>query len=73
MKLKSLVVFSLTLILMGIGNPDLGKKKAVTCAACHGEDGNSQVGLWPSLAGQNFKYLKQQLRQQTKIRKKQNK
>ena len=61
MKLKSLVVFSLTLILMGIGNPDSGKKKAVTCAACHGEDGNSQVGLWPSLAGQNFKYLKQQL------------
>ena len=47
---------------MGAGNAELGKQKTATCVACHGEDGNSQVGLWPSLAGQNFKYLKNQLR-----------
>ena len=46
---------------MGAGNAELGKQKTATCVACHGEDGNSQVGLWPSLAGQNFKYLKNQL------------
>jgi len=46
---------------MGVGNADLGKQKASTCVVCHGEDGNSQVGLWPSLAGQNFRYLKKQL------------
>ena len=39
-----------------------GKQKSSTCIACHGEDGNSQVGLWPSLAGQNQKYLTKQLK-----------
>ncbi len=32
------------------------------CAACHGSDGNSLAGLWPSIAGQNYKYLLKQLR-----------
>ena len=61
MKLRNFIVLGFAILLLGVGNPELGKQKANTCIACHGEDGNSQVGLWPSLAGQNFKYLKKQL------------
>jgi len=43
-------------------NPESGKEKVAVCSACHGLDGNSVVGLWPSLAGQNEKYLVKQLR-----------
>ena len=32
-----------------------------TCVACHGADGNSVNPKWPSLAGQNKKYLLKQL------------
>mgnify|MGYP001337451799 CR=1 FL=1 len=35
--------------------------KTATCAACHGKDGNSPNGIWPSLAGQGAKYLAQQI------------
>jgi cytochrome c553 len=34
-----------------------GKAKSVTCAACHGPDGNSTVTTFPRLAGQNEDYL----------------
>ncbi len=34
-----------------------GKVKAVVCAACHGADGNSQVTIYPKLAGQYKNYL----------------
>ena len=61
MKLRNFIVLGFAVLLLGVGNPELGKQKANTCIACHGEDGNSQVDLWPSLAGQNFKYLKRQL------------
>ena len=61
MKLRNSMIVLFALILMGAGNADLGKQKTYTCVACHGQDGNSQVGLWPSLAGQNSKYLKKQL------------
>jgi len=39
------------------GSVDAGAKKAATCAACHGADGNSQNPEWPNLAGQNARYL----------------
>ena len=39
-----------------------GKAKAERCAACHGADGNSTVGTYPSLAGQTARYLYLQLR-----------
>jgi cytochrome c553 len=39
-----------------------GKAKAERCAACHGPDGNSAVGTYPSLAGQTARYLYLQLR-----------
>lgn len=43
------------------GNKEQGQAKAVTCAACHGVDGNSVNPEWPSLAGQNARYTAEQL------------
>lgn len=43
------------------GSVEAGKAKSITCAACHGADGNSVNPAWPNLAGQNAKYLLQQL------------
>ena len=57
----SLVIFS-ALFLLGAGDPKSGESKVAVCSACHGADGNSVVGLWPSLAGQNEKYLLKQLK-----------
>ena len=51
-----------SVLFLGAGNPESGKEKVAVCSACHGADGNSVVGLWPSLAGQNEKYLLKQLR-----------
>ena len=39
------------------GNVAVGQGKSQTCAACHGEDGNSQVASNPRLAGQREGYL----------------
>ena len=33
----------------------------VTCSACHGNDGNSQITLYPKIAGQRADYLYQSL------------
>ena len=44
------------------GDAEAGKKLVSACSACHGADGNSLAGIWPSLAGQNYKYLLKQLR-----------
>ena len=35
------------------GSAEAGQAKSVTCAACHGADGNSSNPEWPSLAGQH--------------------
>ena len=43
------------------GNVENGKAKSVTCAACHGVDGNSAIPMNPKLAGQHAKYLVKQL------------
>tara|TARA_B100001123_G_scaffold223284_1_gene251375 strand:- start:1366 stop:1962 length:597 start_codon:yes stop_codon:yes gene_type:complete len=61
MDFKKIVIPFLAIFFLGLGNVQSGKDKSESCIACHGEDGNSLVGLWPSLAGQNFKYLKKQL------------
>ena len=61
MKLRLLIILAASLVTIGAGNADSGKDKVATCTACHGQDGNSMVGLWPSLAGQNAKYLVKQL------------
>lgn len=43
------------------GNAKAGQTKAATCAACHGADGNSTVGMFPRLAGQSAAYIYEQL------------
>lgn len=43
------------------GSVDAGQAKAVTCAACHGVDGNSANPLWPVLAGQHPAYIARQI------------
>ena len=62
MKLKNLIILTAAIFVLGAGDPNSGKEKVAVCSACHGADGNSVVGLWPSLAGQNEKYLVKQLR-----------
>ena len=44
------------------GNPEAGKEKARTCAACHGPDGNSAAPNFPRIAGQHYDYLVKALR-----------
>lgn len=43
------------------GDKAAGKQKSATCAACHGEDGNSINAEWPKLAGQHEDYIVKQL------------
>lgn len=38
------------------------RKAAEVCAACHGPDGNSTLGRYPSLAGQTARYIYLQLK-----------
>ena len=44
------------------GDPEAGRAKALTCSACHGQDGNSVNPEWPNLAGQHEKYIVKALR-----------
>lgn len=44
-----------------MGSVDAGRTKSVTCAACHGADGNSVTPDWPMLAGQHATYIVRQL------------
>ena len=41
---------------------EAGRAKSQVCAACHGADGNSMVGTFPSLAGQSWRYIYIQLK-----------
>ena len=43
------------------GSAEAGQARSVTCAACHGPDGNSVNAAWPSIAGQNGPYILKQL------------
>ena len=56
------VVFVLGCGAAQAGNPDAGKEKSRTCAACHGPDGNSPAANFPKLAGQHYDYLVKSLR-----------
>ena len=42
-------------------NPELLKKNAMACTACHGDKGISVNPDWPNLAGQHARYLLKQL------------
>ncbi|MGI5309992.1 c-type cytochrome [Rheinheimera sp. WS51] len=64
------LLFPLTLVfgLIGTahafdGNAEAGKAKSTTCVACHGTDGNSQVDMYPKIAGQHASYLYKQLKE----------
>lgn len=58
-----LVLFFSSLAVHAGGDPQAGKQKSATlCSACHGPDGNSINPAWPSLAGQNERYLLSQMR-----------
>ncbi len=43
------------------GSVEAGEAKAAICMGCHGQNGNSAVPEWPSLAGQNAAYTREQL------------
>lgn len=43
------------------GDPEAGKEKSMTCAACHGQDGNAMVDIYPKIAGQHESYIAKQL------------
>lgn len=58
MALSSLATFA-----VNAADIEAGKAKSAVCAACHGVDGNSSNGAWPSLAGQHASYLSKQLRE----------
>jgi cytochrome c553 len=42
-------------------DPEAGRRKATSCAACHGPDGNTTTAGMPSLAGQPAMYTHWQL------------
>lgn len=46
---------------MAAGNAKDGQAQAAICSACHGADGNSPTGAFPSLAGQHESYIVKQL------------
>ena len=46
---------------LAAGDPAAGQTKSMICSACHGADGNSSNGDYPSLAGQVPGYIAQQL------------
>ncbi len=52
----------LTTVAYAAGDPEVGATRAVTCIACHGQDGNSVNGEWPKLAGQHEQYSVRQLK-----------
>jgi cytochrome c553 len=73
MTTKNTARFGLCLILLAAGSliqtaaaqegsVEAGRTKSVTCAACHGVDGNSVTPDWPMLAGQHASYMVRQLR-----------
>jgi cytochrome c553 len=43
------------------GDAQAGAAKAIVCQACHGPNGNSVNGQWPSLAGLGAGYIAEQL------------
>ncbi|MBT4962970.1 MAG: cytochrome c4 [Francisellaceae bacterium] len=56
-----LILWSSTSLASTAGDPERGKSLTETCVACHNDDGNSSVSLWPKIAGQHEGYLYKQL------------
>jgi cytochrome c553 len=63
-KIQSLIVLSLFSFFVHptfAADPEAGKMKASACFSCHGQEGNSSNPLYPTLAGQQPDYIKNQL------------
>ncbi|WP_168015713.1 c-type cytochrome [Halomonas salinarum] len=64
---KFLASLAMTLSVVGVahaelkGDPAAGREMAQSCAACHGAEGISAVGMFPNLAGQQASYLAKQI------------
>ncbi len=56
-----LVISVLSQNAFALGDVAAGKIKAAVCGGCHGLDGNSLVATYPKLAGQNERYIVEQL------------
>lgn len=66
MKVKSILLTLLALFSIAvhaIGDPQAGQQKAAPCVVCHGENGNSLIGMYPVLAGQYSEYIQRALTQ----------
>lgn len=48
---------------MAQGDAAKGQGLSLVCAVCHGRDGNSPAGAFPSIAGQNSRYLVKQMQE----------
>lgn len=62
------IIVALVIVMSGVaasaqanGDAAAGQAKSAVCSACHGSDGNSQMGTYPKLAGQHPSYLEKQL------------
>lgn len=47
---------------MAAGDPVAGSTKVAACAACHGAEGKSVIGIYPNLAGQWAPYLESSMK-----------
>ena len=61
MIITALVLTTVACKSFAAGDPAVGQTKSMICSACHGADGNSSNGDYPSLAGQVPGYIAQQL------------
>ena len=61
-KLALALTLCIPLSLNAQEEPSPVAKKAIICAACHGQQGNSTNPQWPDLAGQHPKYFIKQLK-----------
>jgi cytochrome c553 len=63
---STLAVLALSLglapLALAKGDAEAGATKAAICTACHGVNGNSVNPEWPNLAGQNARYIEEQLK-----------
>lgn len=59
--LGSVMMFASGVAMAQSGDAERGQELSQTCVACHGVDGNSPSGDFPSIAGQHEKYLIKQL------------
>ena len=63
MKLGYMLLLSIAFVSVGAHAADAEvAAKAAVCVACHGPNGQSANPAWPSLAGQNARYIEIELR-----------